>query len=67
MIEVLIWQAARYVDHATDMRSSAQFCLDEARRLYSEGKIEYARRSALKSLSYSVGIFHPVYKALNEN
>lgn len=67
MTEVLIWQAARYIDHATDMRSSAQYCLDEARRLYAENKEEYARRWALKSLSYSVGIFHPTYKALNEN
>ncbi len=43
------------------MLSSAQLCLDDAKRLWHEGRFEDARRRAAKSLAYSVGISHPDY------
>lgn len=45
-----------------DMESSARFCLADAIRLYDEGKYDYAKQWAIRSLAYSVGIFHPDYK-----
>lgn len=45
-----------------DMESSARFCLADAIRLYDEGKHDYAKQWAVRSLAYSVGIFHPDYK-----
>lgn len=45
-----------------EMESSARFCLEDAIRLYDEGKLDYAKQWAIRSLSYSVGIFHPDYK-----
>jgi len=45
-----------------EMESSARFCLADAIRLYDEGKYQYAKEWAIRSLSYSVGIFHPDYK-----
>jgi hypothetical protein len=43
------------------MPSSAKLALDEAKALVAEGQCEFARRRALRSLAYSVGIFHPDY------
>ena len=48
------------------MVSSAILCLDDAKHLYAEGREEYAHARALKSISYSVGIMHPAYKAASE-
>lgn len=45
------------------MESSAQHCLDMAMRCYAKDNFEAAHRWAMKSLGYSVGIFHPAYKA----
>lgn len=45
-----------------DMESSARFCLADAVRLYDEGKYDYAKQWAIRSLSYSVGIFHADYQ-----
>ena len=45
-----------------EMESSARFCLADAVRLYDEGKHDYAKQWAIRSLSYSVGIFHSDYK-----
>jgi hypothetical protein len=44
------------------MESSARLCLEDAIRLRDEGKYDYAKQWAIRSLSYSVGIFHPDYK-----
>lgn len=45
------------------MASSAQLCLSDAVRLHlDDGNEEAARARALKSLAYSVGMFHDDYK-----
>lgn len=45
------------------MRSSAELCLKDAIDLQQQGKCVAARNRAVKSLQYSVGVFHPDYKA----
>lgn len=45
-----------------DMESSARLCLADAVKLYDTGDLKYARARALRSLEYSIGIFHPDYK-----
>ena len=45
-----------------EMESSARLCLSDAVTLYAEGKLDYAKARALKSLAYSVGVFHPDYR-----
>lgn len=44
------------------MESSARLCLRDAVSLYGNGMIDDAKNRAIKSLAYSVGIFHPDYK-----
>jgi hypothetical protein len=44
------------------MESSARLCLADAIELQERGMLDYARTRALKSLCYSVGIFHPDYR-----
>jgi hypothetical protein len=48
------------------MQSSAEFCYADAISLYLEGRDLNARRWAIKSLGYSVGVFHPDYQAAEE-
>lgn len=45
-----------------DMESSARLCLADAISLYDKGDTEYAKKRALESLRYSIGILHPDYK-----
>jgi hypothetical protein len=44
------------------MESSARLCLADAVAMHDSGDLESAKSWALKSLAYSVGIFHPDYK-----
>jgi hypothetical protein len=44
-----------------DMVSSAQLCCDDAYALFMEQKFDQAKERALKSIAYSVGIFHEDY------
>jgi hypothetical protein len=44
------------------MSASAQICLADAVWLMSVGNESAARRRALKSLQYSVGVFHPDFQ-----
>jgi hypothetical protein len=53
--------AEKHVAQA-EMRSSAQLCIDDAKACLANGKPEYAKARALRSLFYSVGRFSPVYK-----
>lgn len=62
----LIDLAARHVDNGAPMASSALSDLEDARKLLSAGKAEYAARWAVHSLDYSVGIFHPDRKHAGE-
>lgn len=49
-----------------DMESSARLCLSDAVKLYDDGDFYYAKQRALKSLEYSIGIFHTDYKKANK-
>jgi hypothetical protein len=44
------------------MESSARLCLADAVAAYDRGDMDSARRWAIKSLAYSVGIFHADYQ-----
>jgi hypothetical protein len=44
------------------MESSARVCLSDANHLFDRGLIDYAKKRALDSLKYSVGILHKDYK-----
>ena len=47
---------------AGTMESSARLSLTDAVALYDNGDHEGAKARALKSIAYSVGVFHPDYK-----
>jgi len=47
--------------HKGAMVSSARSCIHDARTLAARGEDGYARAWALRSLTYSVGKFHPDY------
>ncbi len=44
------------------MLSSAALARDDAQALFNKGDYKYARLRALDSLSYSVGVFSPIYQ-----
>lgn len=44
-----------------NMESSARLCLTDAISLYEKGEFEAAKKRALKSLAYSIGVFHSDY------
>jgi hypothetical protein len=44
------------------MESSARLCLSDANHLFDRGLLDYAKKRALESLKYSVGILHQDYK-----
>jgi hypothetical protein len=43
------------------MESSARLCLADAVALFDAGDLIAARRRALRSLQFSVGVFHPEF------
>jgi hypothetical protein len=48
------------------MESSARLCLSDANHLFDRGLLDYAKKRALESLKYSIGILHKDYqKAVN--
>ena len=49
------------------MESSARLCLADAIALNDEGNLCAAQSRALRSLAYSVGIFHPDYIAVEQS
>lgn len=59
----VIQLAKKHVNNGAPMQSSAQLCLKDAEELQAQGKYEAARNQAVRSLRYSVGAFHPDYKA----
>lgn len=44
-----------------DMESSARLCLADAIHLCDQGDLTHARARALRSLEYSIGVFHQDY------
>lgn len=57
--------AKRHVDNGAAMASSARLCLDDAIALQAQGKCVAARNRAVKSLQYSIGVFHKDYRAVD--
>ena len=57
--------AKKHVDNGAAMSTSARLCLDDAIALQAQGKCTEARNRAVKSLQYSVGIFHEDYRAVD--
>lgn len=55
--------AEKHANNGATMQSSAIVCLDDARRFASEGREAYAQSWAIRSLSYTVGIFHADHRA----
>lgn len=53
--------AARWSDTG-DMVSSAKSCLADADAAIARGSDGVAARWAIRSLTYSVGVFHPAYR-----
>ena len=63
----IIELAKKNIDNGASMQSSAKLCLDDALNLLKLGGCEdVVRIRAIKSLKYSVGIFHPDYQAAIE-
>ena len=54
--------ARKHVGNGAAMESSARLCLADAIALQAKGKLTEARNRAVKSLQYSVGVFHPDYR-----
>lgn len=59
----VIQLARKHVNNGSPMQSSAELCLKDAEALQYEGKCAAARNRAVKSLQYSVGIFHEDYRS----
>lgn len=51
--------ARKHLGNGSDMESSARLCFADAVKLYDAGNLINAKRRALKSIAYSVGILHP--------
>lgn len=62
-IASLINAAERHAPSAGAMRSSADVCLADAHAAVEREDFRSARMWALRSLSYSVGVFHADYTA----
>lgn len=54
--------ARKHVGNGAAMESSARLCLADAVALQDAGNLTDAKARAVKSLAYSVGIFHADYK-----
>lgn len=63
--EQIIELAKQNAHHAL-MKSSCELCIDDAEKLLADGYIRYANQRALKSLAYSLGIFHHVYQDVKQ-
>jgi hypothetical protein len=61
-VDKIIILARKHVGNGAVMESSARVCLADAVRLYDEGDLRAARERALRSLIYSVGVFHADYR-----
>jgi uncharacterized protein (UPF0332 family) len=63
--DCVIRYARKYLGHGA-MESSARLCLEDAINLANNGDYDNARNRAIKSLAYSIGVFHPVYRECTE-
>lgn len=53
--------ARKHLGAVGGMESSARVCLSDANHLFDRGLIDNAKKRALDSLRFSVGIFHQDY------
>ena len=53
--------ARKHISNSAVMESSARACLTDAIEQYDAGNYDSAKMWAIKSLEYSVGIFHADY------
>ena len=60
--EQAIILARKHVITGAQKESSALFCLSDAMDMMERGDLESAKKWAIKSLAYSVGVFHSDYK-----
>lgn len=60
--EQAIILARKHVGNGAAMESSARLCLADAVALRDKGRLVDAKARAIRSLSYSVGIFHSDYR-----
>ena len=60
--EQAIILARKHVITGPQKESSALFCLSDAMDMMERGDLESAKKWAIKSLAYSVGVFHSDYK-----
>jgi hypothetical protein len=60
----IIQLAQHHLNNGAVMATSALVCCEDAMAQYVLGHDATARMWARKSLSYSVGIFHPDYQAV---
>lgn len=60
--EVIILARKHVNGAAGEMKSSALVCLQDAIMCQYQGDLATAKERALKSLAYSVGVFHPDYR-----
>jgi hypothetical protein len=63
----LIDLARKHASNGAAMQSSAVLCLKQAEDLEWRKEYNAARMHAIKSLAYSVDVFHPDYKAATSN
>lgn len=61
-IDQILILARKHVGNGAAMESSARLCLADAIALKDSGDYDNAARRAIKSLGYSVGIFHADYQ-----
>jgi len=54
--------ARKHVGNGAQMDSSARLCLSDAISIMEKGNLESAKKWAVRSLSYSVGVFHSDYQ-----
>jgi hypothetical protein len=58
--------AKNHLGKGAVMDSSARMTWLEAAKWYEAGNMYWAGKRAMKSLAYSIGIFHPEYAMANE-
>ena len=61
--EKVLILARKHLGNNAVMESSARFCMAEAVARMNEDKPDLARSWAIRSLEYSVGIFHADYRS----
>lgn len=59
--EIIALARKHVVFTESEHKPSARFCLESAINQFDNGDFYVARTNAIKSIAYSVGVFHPDY------